>query len=565
MTKRNDNPLYEILSKIYVNNDAGTVIFMQKFCKYIRLLFLIMHVTAFFFAITGCNGLFETSNKTEAIVRDHVQENIIIAPCLEGVSLDCVDGSPKNINYSVEKDFEESPSSSRNSENKTTETQIVQLELTLENAVARALQFNRGLLNRRLDREAEKLSLELAEEKWQPRYFISPSLDATSDEQTVRITSRAELDIPTGGTVSVGFPVTTTLNAGRTGPRRITLNFSHPLFRRAGREIATAQIRRERISEKISILSLRDTVANLVVTVEQGYRSLIAAQQQVEIAEAAVKRARDQYSLTQTLIDAGRRARRELIRSQATLANRDLALARARTRFEVANFNFVSVLGLDAKVRIRPLDSLQDLREIQAENVNIPTLNQVLQKRTDFQTAQLQLTLARMSLDLAENNLLPSVSMTIGVSRDLSLERGSSNTSVGFNANIPLNDRQPELQHLSARNALKKAEGNLSDLHQSIEVNLSQASNGFEESLVVIELAKNARELAEENLDIERQKFDQGLSSAFEVSAIGDELVQAERAEIDAISAYLDAVIQLDRATGQILERRGIQLDFVVP
>ena len=56
----------------------------------------------------------------------------------------------------------------------------------------------------------------------------------------------------------------------------------------------------------------------------------------MEISEASLQRAREQLEATRALIGAGRVAEREAGRSEAAIANRELALVRARNRLEAA-------------------------------------------------------------------------------------------------------------------------------------------------------------------------------------------------------------------------------------
>ena len=78
-----------------------------------------------------------------------------------------------------------------------------------------------------------------------------------------------------------------------------------------------------------------------------------------------------------------------------------------------------------------------------------------------------------------------------------------------------------------------------------------------------IGLARDARELAERKLDVERRKLQQGLSSAFQVSRFEDDLVAAQGRELDAVARYRDSLGALDDALGTTLDRWGISVERV--
>ena len=160
----------------------------------------------------------------------------------------------------------------------------------------------------------------------------------------------------------------------------------------------------------------------------------------------------------------------------------------------------------------------------------------------------------------ARNRRLPDLTLHVEHTRD---DTGRTDSRIRLGAVIPLNDRSPELERLRADNELRKARRNLAELRESIGIEVRQAVNDVEVGLRVTELARGARELAEENLEIERMKFGQGLSSTFEVTTSEDDLVRAEQAEVDAIIDWLDALTRLDRVSGRTLETWGIDPEAV--
>jgi len=429
------------------------------------------------------------------------------------------------------------------------------LDLTLKDAIERVLEHSRSLLNRRLDREVQRFSLDVAEDRWRPRFAIEPFVSRDRLDRRAGVGALATLRIPTGGEFALSWEETASAESDHV--RTQTLRLSQPLLKGAWEDVETASVRRARMEERIYLLALREAVADLVVDVVGSYRALIAALRQVEIGETALRRAREQLEATRALIHAGRLASREATRSEAVVANRELSLARARNRLEAASLRVADILELGSAVRVRPLD---DLTVERGDGAPAPVFAEVLRSRADFLQAEQRIEIARIDLAVARNNVLPDASLGLGLSRD---GAGNSDTVVRLDATMPLNDRVPELERLRARNELRKAERDLAELRELIGIALRQAVNDVEVGLRVIDLARDARALAQQNLVIERDKFGQGLSSTFEVAASGDELVLAEQAELDAVIAWLDARTRLDRIAGRTLARWGIELEAV--
>ena len=426
-------------------------------------------------------------------------------------------------------------------------------DLTLKDAIGLALTRSRPLLNSRLDREAQRFSLDVAEDRWSPRITVGPFASRDRLDHKAGVGVRTSLRVPTGGEVALGWEET--MSRKLDGASSQTFSFSQPLLKGAWPDIDSATVRQARLEERSHGLAFRQTTADLVVAVIEAYRALIRAVRQVEIDEDSLRRAREQLEATRALIGAGRVAEREAGRSEAVIANRELALVRARNRLEAAQFALIDILELDSRIRIRPLEGL---KAGQWDAAFAPTLEDALRSRVDYLEARLRIEIARIAVTEARNNLLPDVALGFRWTHD---DTGWTNREVRLDATVPLNDRTPALAHLRARNALRKAERNVVELRESIDTALRQALNDVEVGLRLVELAGDARALGERNLAVEEAKFGQGLSSTFEVASSEEELVRAEQAEADAILSYLDALTRLDRTAGRVLERWNVRLE----
>ena len=436
---------------------------------------------------------------------------------------------------------------------------LARCELTLNDAILLALARNRPLLNSRLDREVQRFSLEVAEDRYRPTFSLSPNVNEDRLDRTTGLGARSVLRVPTGGQFGIRYNDTRSRLFEDSGSQ--SLSFSQPLLKGAWPGVATAPLRQARISEWINVLSFRQTTASLIDAVIGAYRGLTGVMRQLEISESSLLRARQQLEATRALIGVGRVAEREAGRSEAAIANRELALARARNQLENAQFRLIDILELDIAIRIDPLEELAAERLDTAFEAE---LDYALRNRNDYLSAGLGVEIAEIGLAVARNNMLPDLSLSFDWT-ELNTGEIDNGVRLTLTAPLPWNDRSRELQRTRARNALSKAERNLLELRESIGVSLRQAINEVEVGFRVIELARNARELAERNLEVEEAKFSQGLSSTFEVAASEDDLVRAEQAEVDAIVNYLDALTRLDRTTGRTLDRWGVEVEAFSP
>jgi len=70
-----------------------------------------------------------------------------------------------------------------------------------------------------------------------------------------------------------------------------------------------------------------------------------------------------------------------------------------------------------------------------------------------------------------------------------------------------------------------------------------------------------AREAAEENVNAERKRYENGMSTNFQVLQIQQQLSDARGAELNALVGYNKAIAAYHRAVGDLLEVRKISVD----
>ena len=75
--------------------------------------------------------------------------------------------------------------------------------------------------------------------------------------------------------------------------------------------------------------------------------------------------------------------------------------------------------------------------------------------------------------------------------------------------------------------------------------------------------AATASAVAQQVLDAEQKKYELGASTSYAVVQHQTDLANARQAEVAAISAYAQAKLQLDQATGTILENNNVVIDEV--
>ena len=137
------------------------------------------------------------------------------------------------------------------------------LDLTLDEAVRLALSRSRAAISVRLGREEQRLSLEAAEERYDPMASVTLGTRAASrGDETADLSIGPSLRVPTGGSFRLSFRKP--LAGERDREASTTLSFSQPLLRGFGTELDTQPLRRARLQERIDLRRFRDTAAGIV-------------------------------------------------------------------------------------------------------------------------------------------------------------------------------------------------------------------------------------------------------------------------------------------------------------
>ena len=430
------------------------------------------------------------------------------------------------------------------------------LELTLDRAVRLALQNSRFLLTARHRRVTDRFALEVAEDRYRPRASVGVSAsDGSRRPGSAKISAGPRLRIRTGGEFDLRWSEPL---AGRDGAGSWTLGFSQPLLKGFGPEIDSAPLRIAHIRESMNDLSFRQTVAGIVESVIPAYWLVIRAHRALAISRDSVARSKKQLAINRSLIRVGRLAEREIVQTEAEIAVRELALAESRNRLHTATVDLASILDIDETAWVLPVDTTLTVEALHPDPQQ--SIATAFASRADYRRAQLYREIAAIEVRLTKNDRRWDLRLTASVSQG-----GAAGRDYGaaLGLSIPLGDRTDELWLLRAKNRLRAAEIALVELRQSIRVEVRRAVHEVEVGLRRIELSRKARKLAEKQLEVERRKLTLGLTSAYQLTAVEDDRIGAQNAELDAIVSYLNAVASLDRALGVTLRTWGIDVEEV--
>ena len=456
------------------------------------------------------------------------------------------------------------------------------LDLTLGDSVFLVLKNNRTLVNSRLDREVQRFSLRVAENAFRPHITVGPYLershsDPAEDIDKGGVSSTVTLRVPTGGELGVrwsGGGVSPSSPSTRYS-QELAFSFKQPLLRGAGVGYNTAPVRIARLTQRINVLALRQTVIDVVSSVIRSYRDYMRAERRVEIRAKSLQRARDLLAVNELLVRSGRMAERDIVQTKADIAGRELELIAARNGLDGARLSLTDILDIDSRTPIRLTDTLGGILAGEPARANVAdSVETALRHRPDYLRAEFGIRNAETRVKVAENERRWDLSATLSTRFANTDETaagavsglGDTDYSMRLDLTVPLGPAAvdpAELKRVQATVGLRKARNDLLDLRQRIDIEVSNAVREVELSRRQVALTRTARELVQEKTEIEKEKLRLGLSSNFRLVAFEDDLVAAQNAELDAAISYHAALTSLDRILGTTLERWGIAIGDV--
>jgi outer membrane protein TolC len=141
---------------------------------------------------------------------------------------------------------------------------------------------------------------------------------------------------------------------------------------------------------------------------------------------------------------------------------------------------------------------------------------------------------------------------------------GFNNTtySVGLNLNLPLRDRAGQAR--LADNLLRKKQDtlNLRSREQGVRLDVLNAITNVESSRESVKLAIIARDLAQKQLDADKQRYDLGVIQMYFVLDSQTRLTAAAARVVTESINYRTNQLNLLRVVGTLLDERGIAIQY---
>ena len=141
------------------------------------------------------------------------------------------------------------------------------------------------------------------------------------------------------------------------------------------------------------------------------------------------------------------------------------------------------------------------------------------------------------------------------------LHRRNKNWAIGLNFSYPILNRGAKGATGVARYNWEADRARLVAEEQNVVVEVRAAARAIDTAKRQIGASGKGRELAERNLDAEKKKFDNGMSTTFQVNQIQRDLSAARTLEQQALAIYRKALAGYHFALADNLDWKGIRVE----
>lgn len=473
------------------------------------------------------------------------------------------------------------------------------LKLSLRDAIDTSMAQNIGVQIQHLDYREAGQSLREAYGPFD--WFATADLEHQSNQSPAisqfaasgRRTTFANLGLsqllPTGGTYTVGFDNSRTVQAG--GGTSIfpaygsnfNVGLTQPLARNFGIDITRRGITIARNTLGINSEAFRLVLMNTAVSVEQAYYNLIYARRFVDVQKEALFLARDQARITQIRINVGASAPLDILQPRVQIATTEESLIAAVASVRDAEDQLRALLNLPPGDWDRPLIPT-DTADYTPMSINVESaVAQALSLRPELREQTLSTENARVQYLYARNQVLPRVDAIVnygaaglaGTVHDQTgnvidtshwpsafsdvLQNKFPSWTVGALVGVPI-------LNIGARAEAKRSELEVErnraledQTRQNIAVDVRKTVRDIDTAAKEIVATRTAREAAEKNVDAERKRYENGMTTIFQVLQIQQQLSDARARELQALVGYNQSAANYHRAVGDLLDTLSIK------
>ncbi len=383
----------------------------------------------------------------------------------------------------------------------------------------------------------------------------------------------------------------------------LTLSWNQPLLKGFGSDVNETQITLATKDEQIGMQDFRKSVEDVLLEVESAYWTLVFERQDLEVRQEALRLAQELLRLNKIRVEVGTLPPIDITQAEAGVASREEAVIIAQANIENAEDRLRRVMGLNPQAPDwrRTIVPEEDLSLVERDVQLDSEIRKAVENRTDLASARLQVEKSDASLSqqrdqlkyrldfradytleglAGDDNSLPSRGVLIDPNfgpqtfpvdpalnenlfdaLDVIPKTDFPTYQATLTLGIPIGNKTAEVNYVKARLDKEQRAVEYEAMEQAAIVSVAEAVRRVQTDRKRIDAAEKNRVLQEKTVEAEQKKFENGLSTSFEVLQLQRDLSEARSSENAARRDYRTSLANLDAVTGVLEKSLGVRLD----
>ncbi|MCU1301160.1 MAG: outer rane efflux protein [Candidatus Sulfotelmatobacter sp.] len=363
-------------------------------------------------------------------------------------------------------------------------------------------------------------------------------------------------------------------------------------------------------NRELSDVAFRLQIIDSVDQIENIYWDLVYAYENVRVQNESLAFAQKTLSDTKKQVEIGSLAPIEVVRAQSTVAQDQQLVTTARTNLQLEQLLMKNALTRTLKdpvlatAEVIPTSTM----DVPAEEQVVPTedlINAALRHRAELVESRIDLNSRDLSNKAVRSALLPTLDLfayyggsglggnekpglilcspgenplltgcavvasqfqsgrpvSYGTTLDNLVTSAAPDKGVGLSLTIPLRNRAAQATQVRSELEFRQAQMRLQQIENQVGIEIRNAQYAVQQNRASVDSARAAVELGHQSLDAEQKKFKFGTSTNTLVLQYQSQLATAESTLVNAMVAYEKSRVELDRATGELLDHTGVSID----
>lgn len=467
------------------------------------------------------------------------------------------------------------------------------IPITLEDAVQLALASNLGLRADTFNRDIAREAVVIADAAYEPVFAVSASTFESETPNTVIGTDSTSATRLSGSAsvtqrISTGAALTLQSNLGRseqTGGAALTnlyfgsdlaLSVRQPLLAGAGFKVNRAARDRARISVERSDINYEGRALDIIRDTELAFYTLTSAHYSLDVQRAGLATAQQFLAENEARRSAGIATELDVMQARVSVANRQSFIVTSEQRVRDSTDQLLALFGRRDFSGI-----LQPTGFVFAPPANLSvegSYGRAAEADTAIRNNRGLLRQLELDALVARNNKLPRLDFVgsagingsdrfspantnpdIGGAVDDMLEGEAYNWQVGINLNLPWGMNEARARYRMADYTIQQQKLTLEELEQSLMVSIRAAVRAIEADKQTVEINALSSELSKREWELEKAKFDSGLSTSRLVVEAQQRWDEAKVREIQSRVQLRQDMARLRRLEGGSLQLYGVE------